>query len=636
MKSRGVLALGLAVLLLGVLAPTAHAEGYDADRDGLISMDEVLAAVWDYFDGAIERNEVIGVVRLYFSQDPVPTLVDGLPTCRVGRSERPTIDMGVQLFGCYSKGARVYLSESMPDYTLADVEWAIENVNADLAYTLGIDAASFDAPAIYLVNTEEELDAVKGHLNGAVFASGWFGCCGEYAGIYVGLQTAASLTSALAHEYTHYLLYQEYGDNRPSWLEEGTATYYEERSGHRNPSAELYRAAASVYYALLHDDLEPLQSLEGWLGSDRDRVHLRYQTGHMAVLYIIETYGYSKLAEILRLAAGGEDTSRKIPAAFGKSYADFDIGFRYWLVSWAESDDVIQAMVNNTGGALFCFPPRCTSFASQQMGEWESVEIWATFTNPTTVGPFEYGFRFDSSPETDVSYDTTFYVSSLPSGAGLWRAFIGRAYGPSISEEYRNKNWRDIELANGLIDGDIPFDDSPGGANTLRTTVTAGEGCLYLNGKLVSCLELPELGVMTAVGTESVQGDVWYNYLTVTPIEGPIVTSAPLDEALDYFLEIALEVEYGSREPVIVKWMTDPTIQIHGTPTVGDRAFLYRVVSELNELVGDITLRLVEENAAIDIHFVPVSQFPSILPNYIPPIRGSFLCGGAIRLYSMR
>ena len=123
---------------------------------------------------------------------------------------------------------------------------------------------------------------------------------------------------------------------------------------------------------------------------------------------------------------------------------------------------------------------------------------------------------------------------------------------------------------------------------------------------------------MTAVGPSSLQGDVWYNDLTVTPIEEPIVTSAPLDEALDYFLEIALEVEYGSRDPIIVKWMTDPTVQMHGTPTAGDRAILSRVVSELNELVGSITLGLVEENAAIDIHFVPVSRMPSILPEYVP------------------
>ena len=286
---------------------------------------------------------------------------------------------------------------------------------------------------------------MKGQLSGPVFAAGWFDCCGEDAGVYVGLQAADSLTSALAHEYTHYLLYQQYGDSRPSWLEEGTATYYEERNGHRNPTAELYRAAANVYYTHLHDDLEPLQSLEGWLGSDRDRVHLRYQTGHMAVLYIVETYGYSKLAEILRVAADGsghlpQDTRdlreelrrirQRVRRLAGGRGASRTTSSRPWSTTPA--------------GRCSASPPRCTSFASQQTGEWESVEISGTFTNPTAVDTFEYGFRFDSSPETDVSYDTTFYVSSLPSGAGLWRAFIGRAYGPSISEEYRNKNWRDI------------------------------------------------------------------------------------------------------------------------------------------------------------------------------------------------
>ena len=41
---------------------------YDADEKGVIDRDEVLQGVRDYFDGLIGRDEVIGLVQLYFSE----------------------------------------------------------------------------------------------------------------------------------------------------------------------------------------------------------------------------------------------------------------------------------------------------------------------------------------------------------------------------------------------------------------------------------------------------------------------------------------------------------------------------------------------------------------------------------------
>ena len=40
---------------------------YDANEDGVIDRDEAVNAIVDYFDANITRDEVIGVIRLYFS-----------------------------------------------------------------------------------------------------------------------------------------------------------------------------------------------------------------------------------------------------------------------------------------------------------------------------------------------------------------------------------------------------------------------------------------------------------------------------------------------------------------------------------------------------------------------------------------
>ena len=111
--------------------------------------------------------------------------------------------------------------------------------------------------------------------------------------------------------------------------------------------------------------------------------------------------------------------------------------------------------------------------------------------------------------------------------------------------------------------------------------------------------------------------------LTVT-VEPTLATYAPTAEVLDYFLEITLGAEYGGSSSVIRKWSRDPLIQVHGNPTAVDLDTLAQVISELNELVGDIRLELVQDNANVVIYFEPESRFPSILDGYVPGNSGFF------------
>ena len=50
-----------------VIEPEPPAVRYDFNRDGTIELDEVLAAVADYFADIIEKDEVLALVARYFA-----------------------------------------------------------------------------------------------------------------------------------------------------------------------------------------------------------------------------------------------------------------------------------------------------------------------------------------------------------------------------------------------------------------------------------------------------------------------------------------------------------------------------------------------------------------------------------------
>jgi hypothetical protein len=93
---------------------------------------------------------------------------------------------------------------------------------------------------------------------------------------------------------------------------------------------------------------------------------------------------------------------------------------------------------------------------------------------------------------------------------------------------------------------------------------------------------------------------------------------------LDYFFEVALGVEYGTSAAEVKKWRKDPRVKLFGKPTDADRETVQQVVDELNNLQGQIALRVVNQGPNIEIHFVPESEFAGIEPNYRPTNYGFF------------
>ena len=119
-------------------------------------------------------------------------------------------------------------------------------------------------------------------------------------------------------------------------------------------------------------------------------------------------------------------------------------------------------------------------------------------------------------------------------------------------------------------------------------------------------------------------------------------TKSYTEEQINYFLEVALNSEYGDSEPTIKKWDKDINITVFGSPTPEDLRTLQGVIDELNTLVSGIRLQLHSTNNSInqlpfhrnshdrnsnsnlEIYFVPESEFATYEPNYQPVNYGFF------------
>lgn len=109
--------------------------------------------------------------------------------------------------------------------------------------------------------------------------------------------------------------------------------------------------------------------------------------------------------------------------------------------------------------------------------------------------------------------------------------------------------------------------------------------------------------------------------LPVTVVPRPGGYTAP---EIDYLQEVAFGFEFGSAPPLIRKWDRSPGIQLFGSPTAADLETLTGVLEELNLLMEEVHAEVVSSEPTVEVHFAPVSQFPTILPGYVPGNDGYF------------
>jgi hypothetical protein len=87
--------------------------------------------------------------------------------------------------------------------------------------------------------------------------------------------------------------------------------------------------------------------------------------------------------------------------------------------------------------------------------------------------------------------------------------------------------------------------------------------------------------------------------------------------ALEYFQEVAGEAEFGGSGGTLHRWAGDLRIAVYGSPADRDRRALEAVVGELNDIIDTVELTLVQADPNVEIHFVPVDDFPALEPNYV-------------------
>lgn len=131
------------------------------------------------------------------------------------------------------------------------------------------------------------------------------------------------LKGVLFHEYTHVVIQELTRGNVPTWLNEGVA----ELQGRRlfnPPMADLGKVAKSG---------QPLSTNfldKSFIGLDTRQAGLAYQDSYALANFMVQSYGWHKVREILQLLGAGEKTE----AAVGRALADFGLDYQGVIREW--------------------------------------------------------------------------------------------------------------------------------------------------------------------------------------------------------------------------------------------------------------------------------------------------------------
>jgi tetratricopeptide (TPR) repeat protein len=131
------------------------------------------------------------------------------------------------------------------------------------------------------------------------------------------------LKGVLFHEYTHVVVQEITHGNCPTWLNEGLAEL-EGRKQYNHPMSELGKAAKSGNY-LTFDRLE-----NGFTSLGTREAALAYQQSYSLVNFMVSSYGWPKVTELLKHLGAGE----KIEEAAKKVMADFGLDFSGIVEEW--------------------------------------------------------------------------------------------------------------------------------------------------------------------------------------------------------------------------------------------------------------------------------------------------------------
>ncbi len=136
------------------------------------------------------------------------------------------------------------------------------------------------------------------------------------------------MKTLLPHEITHLVLYRHLGAegyaNLPTWLNEGLASYFEQRPDPAYTLA-LEEAEANHDWISLERLCEPFYEMTG------DRTTLAYAESQSLTRYLIEAYGWRRTNDLLAAYADGLNCTRGLERALDVDLLAFEREWKVWL-----------------------------------------------------------------------------------------------------------------------------------------------------------------------------------------------------------------------------------------------------------------------------------------------------------------
>lgn len=133
-----------------------------------------------------------------------------------------------------------------------------------------------------------------------------------------------AMRGVLYHEYAHAVVFDITRGNCPLWLNEGIAEMFG-RMQHNRPLPDLGKALRS-------GKTVPLRSLEsGFTGMASSQASLAYQQSYAVVNYLVVTYGWHRVRQIMTGLGKGMGIDEAIAAAFRDFGVTYDSMAGDWL-----------------------------------------------------------------------------------------------------------------------------------------------------------------------------------------------------------------------------------------------------------------------------------------------------------------
>lgn len=178
---------------------------------------------------------------------------------------------------------------------------------------------------IYIYASAEDLRSAQ------LFPTQWEGgvTFQGYNIIAIGVSTdnLAFGQRAVPHELTHWVVgqiaFNNYGAGRPTWLDEGLATYGE---GTLSPD---YQAALN--YAINNNLLISVRSLSSPFSAIPEQAYISYAESNSIVAFLIEEYGKDRMLELLRVFQQGSGYDEALQQVYGFDQDGLDVLWRQSL-----------------------------------------------------------------------------------------------------------------------------------------------------------------------------------------------------------------------------------------------------------------------------------------------------------------